>query len=178
MSMTARETRAAFDKNRIREEDLDGMLLVLFWSIPETVEQHPEWPDKLFTPAEVCKFQIDALRLAVKSQHMLRMIYNNSSKLRGLFAKALLSGSYIEAGAITQSAQRVIEERLVGTAIPELDQLSAANRDLPRDKQLKYLQLISKRWVTQRFERGTLTFRMVIERDPYLLLPKWVPEGL
>lgn len=106
------------------------MLLVLFWSIPETIETYPEWLDKLFTPAEVCKLQTEALKHAVQSLYMLRLIYDNSSRLRTLFTRAVLAEQFVEAGVINLSAQRRLEQRLTGTIIPELDQLSAANRGL------------------------------------------------
>lgn len=178
MSMTAREVRAAFEKNRVREEDLEGLVLVLFWCIPEVIEAQPEWLDTPLTPATVCMFQVDAFRYAVQSQVMLRMIYENSDRLQSLFKEALRTQSFIEAGAITLSAQQKIEEMFVGVTMVELDQLSAANRDLSPEQQLKFFQQASKPWVTERFRTGRLTFKMMIERDPGSLLVKWNPAGL
>lgn len=178
MSMTAREVRAAFEKKRIHENKLDGLSLVLFWTIPEVVEAQPVWLDKPFTPAEVCMFQVAAFRLAVDSQVMLRMIFDHSDRLQALFGRALSTGSYLEAGNIAYAAQRKIEKMFVGTVMVELDQLSAANRDLSSEKQLEFFRRASVPWTTERFRSGKLTFRMMIERDPGSLLVRWNPSSL
>ena len=104
--MTAREVRAAFEKNRIREEDIEGIMLLLFWSIPRVIEGHPEWLDRLFTPKTVCDFQMEVIKHAVQDQTMLRLIFDNSERLRTMFGEALRAGSFLEAGTITLAAQR------------------------------------------------------------------------
>jgi hypothetical protein len=171
--MTAREVRAAFEKNRIREEDIEGIILLLFWSIPRVIEEHPEWLDRLFTPKTVCDFQMEVIKHAVQDQTMLRLIFDNSERLRTMFGEALRAGSFLEAGTITLAAQRKVEALFNGKVLPELDQWAATNRDLPTEKQNACLERASKPWIVKRFKTGSLSFGMVIERDPRLLLVKW-----
>ncbi|HJP81478.1 MAG TPA: hypothetical protein VJ841_03745 [Candidatus Saccharimonadales bacterium] len=171
--MTAREVRAAFEKNRIREGDIEGMMLLLFWSIPQAIEEHPEWLGTLFTPKTICDFQMMVIKRAVKDQTMLRLIFDNSDRLRTMFGDAVRAGSLFKASSITLAAQQKIETLLSGKVLPELDQWAAANRDLSVEEQNKCLELASKPWIANRFKAGTLSFRMVLEREPRLLLVRW-----
>lgn len=174
-SMSAREITAAFEKNRTRRKlgDDNGIALLLFEAAPVYLQEHPEWLEKEFTAATACELQIELLVMCRDDKSLLRMIYDNSAALQSLFTQNVRR-SALDGAFVVATAMKKIDELLHGMIIPKLDQAVCMFRDMSKEDEREYFVKKGAHWrVLRAFDANQLTFRIVIERSPHLLVLRW-----
>jgi hypothetical protein len=172
--MTAREIKAAFDKQRV-ERRLYGneMALMLLGVIPEYFEEHPEWLSKACRASVICELQTLLLLRCRDNQSLLAVLYRNSDDLQRLFRDSM-SKSPLAGASVVSAATSAMNRFLHGKVIRELDQSICEFKGLSSDdEQALFRAHRASPRVIEWLARDELTFRRVLERSPHLLLVGW-----
>src|SRR5687768_3164625 len=114
--LTAREVQAAFEKGRRVNGEMANLLLD---AMPSFFAEHPQWLTLPCSAASICELHIALLLRCEDDGTMDKMIFDNSERLREIFA-ANVRHSVILGASIVDAARKERENCVHGSTIREL----------------------------------------------------------